>query len=1204
MSDVAARDADAAARRRAQTEFDRPLVLEAGAGTGKTAVLVARIVAWTLGVGWERAAAERAEQGDAVAQDPDRIARDVLDGVVAITFTEAAAAQMAMRTAEDLRAVERREPPEWIDLDVLPDEDVRVPRARALLRALDHLGARTIHAFCRRILAEHPLEAGVHPRFAVDADEREQRAIIREVMEHALPGLLEDPADLAVLLEKGHGPPELELALLDLLRLGVCAEDIADDPLAPPRIEGCLADLRARAGAFAERWSPHLIRAGGLAESVAGEVGRLANAVTGEPSIETLRAAIATLPDVGSKTGWIGRLADLAKGNLSNKGERTELVGEIDSLAPDARELRRAIHALGKLDPDLLTAAHRTIHPLLRNVEAELRTRGVATFASLLRGTRDLLVGQPQVGRRLRSRIRQVLVDEFQDTDSLQCEILERLVLDAPQEERPGLFLVGDPKQSIYGWRNADLAAYARFVRRVVEQEEPDRLTVNFRSVPAVLAEVQRSIAPVMLPAEGLQPEFQPLLVCEARQVDRGFEAGDHRPVEHWVTWSWDEAEGPRLPAAAGAVSIEAEAVAADILRVHRDHGVAWGDVALLFRSSGELGTYLDALRRAGVPFVVEGDRDYYRRREVLEAAALVRCIIDPSDVLALLAVLRSSMVGVPDAALLPLWQQRVPEIAADLYGEAEDSLDDLAAAVERAVADLPPDVDGLEAVAGWDANLVASLQDVAALRRSFAEDPADSFVERLRTRVLLEACEASRRPGIYRVANLDRFFRDLEISLEDGEGDPRAILRILRLEVAERREAEEGRPKEAVEDAVQVMTIHKAKGLDFDHVYVVQLHKGSGHARENRAEWSPSGTFEYQLFGATTPGYAEVESRAEEVAAAERVRTLYVAMTRARERLVVIGARELGGKSPSGESHAALLTSRAPEDLEERLRAVAAAGETGFTDADDVRWVAPGLHGFSEAGLVEETAQTSLFGEGDVEAGWRALVEERRTAAARMGRGYSAAVSAGAHEALRDAHRAVHEPPEGEGEPRPARDRPPLSRAAAMSVGTAVHRALERLDAGVDPTAEHAEVLAALEDELIRSLPEAERAAALARARELVERFLAGPLYTRLSEIAGGVVARELPVLLPPAVGDDQGPVGFLAGAVDLVYHDPASGALVVADYKTDRIGSPAELDEKVALYASQGAGYVRAVEQALRLPASPRFELWFLDADVVREV
>jgi ATP-dependent exoDNAse (exonuclease V) beta subunit len=158
--------ADRSARTAAQGEFERPLVVEAGAGTGKTATLVARILAWCLGVGWDRAAVEEAQtlarQGKPGPPDAERIAATVLDGVVAITFTEAAAAEMAARVAEALALTLDGGCPQGFDASaVQADPGEHQARARALLVALDHLTVCTIHAFCRRILASFPLEAGL-----------------------------------------------------------------------------------------------------------------------------------------------------------------------------------------------------------------------------------------------------------------------------------------------------------------------------------------------------------------------------------------------------------------------------------------------------------------------------------------------------------------------------------------------------------------------------------------------------------------------------------------------------------------------------------------------------------------------------------------------------------------------------------------------------------------------------------------------------------------------------------------------------------------------------------------------------------------------------------------------------------------------------------------------------------------------------------
>ena len=164
---------DERARRAAQQIFDRPIVLEAGAGTGKTTTLVARILAWSLGPGWSKAhAALREDAGTASVSDA-RVAARVLGRVVAITFTEAAAAEMAERAGETFAAVARGELRPGLLDSVLPsDLGERAARACALLGALDHLAVRTIHAWCRGLLARYPLESGIHPDFRVDADMR------------------------------------------------------------------------------------------------------------------------------------------------------------------------------------------------------------------------------------------------------------------------------------------------------------------------------------------------------------------------------------------------------------------------------------------------------------------------------------------------------------------------------------------------------------------------------------------------------------------------------------------------------------------------------------------------------------------------------------------------------------------------------------------------------------------------------------------------------------------------------------------------------------------------------------------------------------------------------------------------------------------------------------------------------------------------
>jgi ATP-dependent helicase/nuclease subunit A len=1131
---------------------------------------------------------------------PERTAAEVLRGVVAITFTEAAAAEMAGRAARELGSLAAGgEIPAWLDAEILPALPDVARRARALLGALDHLAVRTIHAFCLGLLAEHPLEAGVHPQLKVDAEGRLLDEVVRETVEAALRegyGAPGDP-DLLALAVRGFGPQEIIEALVALLQAGLPAAALAEDPLGPEPVRAFGARLAAACGAV------H----GLLAPRLRGPAGKIRNARAVETGLAVLLVRLrgADSPfTVEALRSWIEELVpEKLSDHLKEwgKGKRSategELLGDVAAeLCTLAGDLARLLDHLRRVDPELLAAARGALAPLLAAAERDLRARGIATFDSLLTGAEALLAGHPEVRSRVRRGIDQLLVDEFQDTDRVQCEILRWIALDGPRDERPGLFLVGDPKQSIYGWRNADLRAYDGFVDLARRHGgEVMSLVENFRSVPAILAEVARVIDPVMVARPGLQPAFEPLLACERRRADPGFLRGGRAPVEHWVSWT---ATGRGRTPAVEAAELEAAALAADVRGLHNDEGVAWKEIALLLRGTGDLDTYLEALRRAGVPFVVGRDKQYYRRREVIEAAALVRAVIDPGDHLALLTVLRSALVGVPDAALIPLWSRDFPRLVTDLTDLAPERLAALRTAVEEAAREVPRDVPGIERVRGWERGLLAALEHLAVLRRSFASEPADAFVERLRRLFLLEAVEAARYLGPYRLANLERFFRQLLGAVEEGGGDLTAILRALRRSVAEAREAEEGRPQEGAEDAVQVMTIHGAKGLDFQHVYLVQLHKAPGGDNGPRTEVGrlEDGRIEVRLFGAPSLGYDRVDAERARVEAAERVRTLYVAMTRAKDRLVLAATwpENGGAKSPEqARTHLDLLLSRPDRPL------VAELWESvvpTFEDAAGALWKFPALRPGPEVTgeALDGVAGPDLPTPEEVARASAALRADRAAAAAHSFRPFGGAASEEAHELLRQ-QQAEHRTGErGEG---------PVDRDAAMAVGGAVHRALEEWDLTADPAAERDRQRALLPAYLSPLVSGGALDQALPHAAEIVDRFAASRLLERLRRLAGSVLARELAVLIPPAAGNtgEHAPVGVVTGAIDLLYRDPESGQIVIADYKTDDVATPEDLERRAAAYAPQGAAYVRAVQEALELRKPPRFELWFLRADRV---
>jgi ATP-dependent helicase/nuclease subunit A len=1252
---VALLAADRSARKVAQTEFSRPLVLEAGAGTGKTTTLVARLLAWTIGPGWERAAARLVDRAAAAGDpereiDDERIAAEVLSGVVAITFTEAAAAEMAHRAARDLAEVAKSfgRVPSWLEAATLPPEAERVRRAWALLATLDQLNVSTIHAFCRRLLAEHPLEAGVHPNLTVDADGRLLDEAVQEAVEGAMRSGYGEPGDphLLTLAARGLGPRELVEALLILAREGLPASSLLDDPLTGPgaaalsrRLLDAARELKGLLPARFKGRAPN-------AEKVMAALNQLVGCFAG---VET--AGLEALSPICSQVlpeNLVNHLANWEKGSF-NQAEDTAFADRAEAVAVASGRLRRAARFLLGFDAELLTAARGALAPLLATVETAMRTRGAATFQSLLSGAARLLSNHPGVRREVRGRIDQLLVDEFQDTDRQQCALLAALALpdpSAPGTPLPGLFLVGDPKQSIYGWRSADLAAYSGFVERLrAAGGAVLPLVENFRSVPGILAEVEVAVAPVMRERTGLQPAFQPLIACAQLDEEEGFAAAGRRPVEHWVLWRPPSAD--KAPDAPGlgktplvaAAELEAEAVARDIAELHEREGVAWNSFGILLRGFGSVEVVLEALRARRIPFAVGRDRQYYRRREIIEASALVRTVLDPGDHLALLTWLRSAAVGVPDAALIPLWNRGFPRLASELGGAADpertvEALRQISTLVHEAALATPRDVPGIAEIAGWEASLEAAMAALAAMRRSFATDAADLFVEKLRRLSFMEPTEAARYLGPYRLANLDRFFRRLLEAFEE-EGDAGALLRVLRRSITEGLDAEEARP-DGGEAAVSVLTIHGAKGLDFEHVYLLQTHRqppadneiGTAVGQVGGPAVDPQDSrWEVRLFGAPTPGFAEVEAERAAVEAAERVRTLYVALTRAKVRLVISGlwteregnpdnaAADPGSLAERARSHLHLLTARSGRpDLMTLWSELESAEpqKDSWIDGDGVLWRFPGLEVSVPTLTASPKAQAAgvpPYGTGsEVAAAVRDLAERREKAAARQARRISAPASEEAHERLRqlqaERNESAAESPDA-ALPADAAD-VEQRRNAAMAAGTAIHRALETWDLAADVAAERARQIESLPGTLAALVgidPEARHAAEV-RARGLLEAFAGGPLVERLRDLGPRIVARELPVLLPPPPDrGEEGPVGFVSGAIDLLYRQESEGTdrFVIVDFKTDDVRSDAELEARAAAYAPQGAHYTRAIRDALGLAEPPRFELWFLSTGSV---
>lgn len=587
---------DQEARERARRDHATSLVLEAGAGTGKTTLLIDRIECLIL-------------SGHAS-----------LEEIAAVTFTENAATTLKLRLRERLERARA-------GTGVPAEERERAARA---LDVIERAQVSTIHALCGAILQERPLECGVPPGFRM-ADEAETDRLFAEAWSEWL--------DLRLV----HGDPVLAEALDRNIRLepesdwgersslrGLARVLLEQRDLTPLVAEVPDAEaLRQELGVQATR-ARELARHAKPGDALAARLEAL--------GVFADQSRFVAEPDL---YGHLARLPEIPK-SLGNKQRWPS--PEVLAAAKDAAEWTRAWKA--RLDVIFHGRLVAALQDVVRIYERKKQAEGLLDFLDLLFKTRNALKNDPSLRSYFHSRFRLLIIDEFQDTDPLQVEIAGLLA-----GEYPGsLVVVGDAKQSIYRFRRAEVALFREAAEEA--RTQPGRavlhLTQNFRSRPAILRFVNRVFANLIQPSvEAGQPEYEaiaspPDLPDDPAVIALRFGAPSY-------------AQGEDLLAAEAAALSALIARAADGRYAVRDPGSGAlrpsrsGDVMVLTRRLSQVRHLEEALERAGLRFVVEGGKSFFDRQEVHEVLAALRAIDDPSDRVSLVAALRSSFFGVND---------------------------------------------------------------------------------------------------------------------------------------------------------------------------------------------------------------------------------------------------------------------------------------------------------------------------------------------------------------------------------------------------------------------------------------------------------------------------------------------------------------------------------------------------------------------------
>jgi ATP-dependent exoDNAse (exonuclease V) beta subunit len=920
-----AQRSDEASRELIKTAIDDTLIVEAAAGTGKTTELVNRIVT-VLGSG-------RAEVRE----------------IVAVTFTEKAAGELKLRIRQQLEVVRGS----------TTDPEV-MARLESAVQNLEEAHVSTIHGFCADLLRERPVEARVDPLFRVLTESQAER-------------LFGDAFD-AWFHRRLENPPEgIRRSLRRSSRGALPGEPAGDGPL--DRLRRAGFDLTQWRD-FRTAWAREPFDRAGAAARLVDLVHALAE-ISARPSYAGDNLYVDTDPvrhlsrDLRARENEVAsrsdsrpdcailsgedlddleaRLVDLRRNRDFKRGRKgsgpTYKKGATRAQVLQARdELTLALAEFQiRADADLAALLHGELLECVDQYEALKAREGALDFLDLLLRARDLIRDDTSVRQHFQRRFKRIFVDEFQDTDPLQAELLVLLAASEGLETRwqqvtpvPGkLFVVGDPKQSIYRFRRADVDLY----RRVCEQLEAAggtrvELRKSFRSVTNIQRVVNAAFAPIMDgDVETLQARYMPLEPAR----------GDHAGQPSVVVLPVPRPYGPRFVAARQIEESLPDAVGAYIDWLVHHSGWTVTErrdpkrmpldprhICILFRrfvSFGEDITrkYVEALEARGIRHLLVGGKTFHDREEIETLRAALMAIEWPDDQLSVFATLRGALFAIGDEELLEYHH---------LGGRFQPF---------RILEALPPRLEPI----------TKALTLLAALHRQRNRRPVADTISELLDRTRAHVGFVLRPGGEQALANVlhvAELARQYEI---DGGMSFRGFVDTLQAEASSGHAAEAPILEEG-SDGVRLMTVHKAKGLEFPVVVLADItarltpYEAGRHIDSDRklcalriGGWSPADLNDNK----------DREIRRER---REGERLAYVAATRARDLLVVPGI----GDEPYNEGWAAPLNGAIYPPEQSRRTPSAGAGCPAFKSRDSVlnrpdgdpatsRTVCPGEHRF-----------------------------------------------------------------------------------------------------------------------------------------------------------------------------------------------------------------------------------------------------------------
>ena len=1059
---------DEPARQRIRGSLDETLFVEAGAGSGKTTALVERIVS-------------SVKAGVAITE------------MAAITFTEKAASELRHRIREELgRAAEVND---------------RGGRACAqALEELDRAALGTLHSFAQRVLSEFPIEAGLPPRIEV-LDEIASQLVFEQRWRD----------DLDALLREADTDPALADVLLFSRAANIRRREFRQ-----------LMVALGREIDLVETWLPSdaptvpTLVVDDIIRGVHELLSECRSTIESQPDDKLVQHLVSLLPVVAD----LERADSYHRFVLLHNVKFTSRYGVAKAWG-GAEGKQRVVDALNELQGRASDRTRAIVHACLEHLAVifgrmslvaarERKREGMLEFHDLLVHARALLRhsehGQVVRGH-LHQRWKRLLLDEFQDTDPIQLELASLIttnpdLVDADWQDlppQPGhLFVVGDPKQSIYRFRRADIGLF--LAARKALTDDVVQLTTNFRTTAPIIEWINAVFGRLIQEKPGAQAAFVAL-----NSPRDGASEGPH------VVTVGHEHQGAIADdvRAAEAADLAAILRRATTWTVHDEdtwREARFGDMAILLPTRISLPAIEDALTAADIPYRAESSALVYATREIRDLLMAARALDDPSDALALVAALRSPLFGCSDLDLA-LWRQRNGRFG--LLNSRQPGRNDEDDPVYDAIAYLRQ----LHDERHW--------LSPAQLLERLAND----------RRMFDVALLGTRSADVWRRL---RFVLDQARAWSGAGGRGlRSFLGWCALQGREGTYASDGALAEHDDNAVRIMTVHAAKGLEFPITIVAGLSTKRGTERPGVSVRWHRGTPQIGVRrDISTSDYDEARELDDQMDHEERLRLLYVACTRARDHLVVSLHRKAPPKKgyTAGTEPSATLIADACST---------APNETEWTEDMAVSLATP------DAPAIEVASPLS-FARSD----W----QMKRSAL------FARALEPSTISPSRLAGFASDED-EQPGLVKDARplDLPPWNRGRyGTAIGRAVHGVLQSIDLSserdVEATAAAqaaAEGVIGKEDviaQLVRSAlrsPTVRNAAALPHWREM---------------------------FVGTKVGDR-----VLEGYIDLLYRTPEG--YVVVDYKTDAVDD-ATIDDRVEHYRLQGAGYAVAVEAIVDAP------------------